>query len=84
MTAPKRANDSNLPPHWKIRLCMVGGGIIHVISISEPSVDQKDGRVFGVNMDPITGTEHGDTIGFMDWTQVAACTWRFAPLATAE
>jgi hypothetical protein len=77
MPKPKSATDSNLPPHWKIRIHIRGSGIIHAISETEP-------RVHGAGLDwtPITGTEHGDTIGHLDWSDVAAATWRFAPITT--
>jgi len=32
----------------------------------------------------ITGTEHGDTIGFIDWLEVSAASWRFAQSETEK
>ena len=73
MSKPKSATDCNLPPHWKIRIHVRGSGIIHAISATEPVV-----HTVGLDWTPITGTEHGDTIGFLDWNDVSAATWRFA------
>lgn len=80
MSTPKRANDTNLPPHWKVRIWIKGSGILHVLSRIEPTVESENGVIRIVKMEYITGTEHGDTVGFIDWSEVAAVTWRFAPL----
>ena len=72
---------SNLPPHWKVRIFMKGSGILHVLSRTEPAVESVNRVIQKVEIDYITGTEHGDTIGFIDWGQVAAITWRNEPNA---
>jgi hypothetical protein len=81
MPKPKRANDTNLSAHWKVRIWMRGAGILHVLSKIEPRVSYVDGTILTVEIDYITDTEHGDTVGFIDWTEVGALTWRYAPLA---
>jgi hypothetical protein len=83
MPAPKRANDLNNMPCWKVRVCMRGGTILHLLSKVEPVVTHANGEVKDVVMECITETEHGDTVGFIDWREVGAITWRIAPLATA-
>jgi hypothetical protein len=83
MSEPKRANDLNNMPCWKVRICMRGGPLIHLLSKTEPVVLVQDGRIEMIVMDLITGTEHGDTLGFIDWSEIKAVSWRFAPLATA-
>ena len=52
-------------------------GVLHVASRTEPAVEFANGAVQGVKMECITGTERGDTVGFIDWAEVAAVTWRF-------
>lgn len=84
MTAPKRANDLNLQPCWKVRIHIRGGGVIHVLSSTEPSVIRDNGQVERVDLDCICGSEHGDTIGFIDWSEASAVTWRYAPLAEKD
>ncbi len=83
MSAPKRANDINCPPCFKVRVVMRGGGLIHLLSKTEPKVEMhSNGGIAGVAMELILDTEHGDTPGFIDWRECSAITWRFAPLAT--
>lgn len=65
MTSPKRANDLNL-----LLLCK-SEPVLHIAAA---------GYLDEVNMEPITGTEHGDTPGFINWDEVSAVTWRYAPL----
>jgi hypothetical protein len=84
MTSPKRANDMNVLPCWKVRICLRGGVIIHVLSKTEPMIEHANGEIIGAKLDYIHDTEHGDTIGFICWKDVAAVSWRNAPLATAE
>jgi hypothetical protein len=85
MTAPKRAADSNLPEHWKVRICVRNCAVIHAISSTEPTIDRDyGGQISAIHMTPIVNTEHGDTVGFLDTKEVAAVTWRFAPLEAAE
>ena len=81
MSKPKRANDSNLCAHWKVRIWIKGCGILHVISKTEPIVSSCASGVESVALDYITDTEHGDTVGYIDWREVGAVTWRYAPLA---
>lgn len=82
MSAPKRANDINIAPCWKVRVVMRGGGLLHLLSKDEPVVDCEDGVLMGVRMELICGTEHGDTLGYIYWPDVCAVSWRFAPLAS--
>lgn len=75
----RRANHTadDLPDHWKVRIWIKGSGVMHVLSRTEPAVDANNGRVLAIEMDIITGTEHGDTIGFVCFDEVAAVSWRF-------
>jgi len=82
MPAPKRANDLNTLPCWKVRIYVRGCGIIHLLCETEPKVIVENGVLQDVQMKCISNTEHGDTVGFIDWREVTAATWRFAPLAT--
>lgn len=81
MSKPKRANDINQPPCWKVRVALKGGVIIHVLSSCEPIITFFGNMVTDVKWDLVTGTEHGDTIGFLNLQEISAVTWRFAPLA---
>lgn len=82
MSAPKRANDINVAPCWKVRVVMRGGGLLHLLSKDEPVVHCEDGVLVRADMELICGTEHGDTIGYINWREVGALSWRFAPLAS--
>ena len=84
MAKPKRANEMGLPPHWKVRVFLSGGGSFYLASLREPELVFKDGHLIGAEWELITGSEHGDTIGFLDWSAVTAVTWRFAPLVEEE
>lgn len=77
--APKRAKDLNTMPCWKVRVCMRGGAILHLLSRSEPQVMYANGELKDVVMECISETEYGDTVGFIDGREVAAIAWRFAP-----
>ena len=83
MPNAKRANDINAVACWKVRICVRRCGIVHVLSRTEPEVTHVDDKITDVALNIITDTEHGDTVGFIDWSEVGAITWRFAPLATA-
>lgn len=62
--------------HWKVRL-VFHGTVIHVLSHSEPLVHTSvDGRVTFVEMEPISDTPDGDTLGYLDWSALEAVTWR--------
>lgn len=82
MAKPKRANDLNLCPCWKVRIYFRGAGMLHVLSKSVPVCFYTDGKLSDVGMVVIDDTEHGDSIGYIDWSAVAAVTWRYAPLAS--
>lgn len=81
MPRAKRAKAMGLAPCWKIRICMRGGTVIHALSKSEPTVvyDDYGQNITRLRFSPIRDTEHGDTIGHIDWADVSAITWRFAP-----
>lgn len=80
MSKPKRANDCNLCGHWKVRIYIKGCGLLHVLSKTEPIVKTAAHGVDSVDIEYITDTEHGDTVGYIDWREVGAVTWRYAPL----
>jgi hypothetical protein len=81
MSTQNIANDTNLPPYWKVRIWIKGSGTLHVLSRTEPIVESENEAIRSVKLDYISGTEHGDTVGFIDWREVGAITWRFAPPA---
>ena len=80
----KRTNGvADLLDHWKVWIWIRGSGVIHVLSRTEPVIKYRFYKAYdemiGMEMDVITGTEHGDTIGFIDWSEVGAVSWRFCP-----
>ncbi len=82
MTRPKSANDLGVAegPAWTVRIA-IGAMVIHCVSRTEPVVRRGGGPgagVLGVELEPIEGTEHGDTLGFVRWSRVDAVTWRRA------
>ncbi len=76
MTRPKTKEEFGVDG-FKVRV-VVDGAIIHVLSRTEPRVDASGRHVLGVEWDLITGTEHGDTVGFIRWESVSAISWRRA------
>ncbi len=84
MTKPKRANDTCLPAHWKVRICIRGCAVLHFASKDEPVVNFRNEKPIGILWRPIMSTEAGDTPAYIDWDEVSAITWRFAPLVTIE
>lgn len=71
--------SSDLPDHWKVRIAIKRCGCIHVASKTEPvKTSFGDGTPY-VKFEAIDGTEHGDTIGMIDWREVALVSWRFTP-----
>lgn len=74
----KNATEFGLPPHWKVRVYLPGG-ILHLLSAAEPEVIIKNGVLIEVEMDLIEGTEHGDSLGFIRWSEAIAIAWRYAP-----
>lgn len=77
MAKPKSASDCGMSEFWKVRITLPGS-IIHAATREEPIVHCANGRVSHVTMDLIEGTNHGDSIGFIDWPAVLAVTWRKA------
>ena len=77
MTKAKTEADCGIGPFWKVRVFFTGGGL-HLASRTEPVMHMQDGKVASVDLDLIEGTEHGDTVGFVDWTAAVMVTWRKA------
>jgi len=75
----KTAKDMGLGEAWKVRVHMRGSGMIHVLSRTEPEVELGvTGLVGQLCWEPIVDTAHGDTIGYINWDEVSAVTWRRA------
>ena len=77
MTKPKSEADCGIGPFWKVRVFFAGGSM-HLASRTEPVMHVHNGKVASVELDIIEGTEHGDTIGFVDWTAAVTVSWRKA------
>jgi hypothetical protein len=76
MSKPKTSANSNIPEGFKVRI-FLPGAVIHVLTASEPQIirDEQD-RIISAHLDIIPNTEHGDSIGFIDWSAVIAVSWR--------
>ncbi len=79
MTPPKSAKAAGLDPHFKVRV-VIPGAILHLASRNEPRlIRQPGGRLDHVDADWIADHPYGDTLGFIDWSEVSAITWRWTP-----
>ena len=83
-----KASESGLKPHYKVRV-VIPGAILHIASWDEPHQEPVDPhmRFTGPKKwvaDWIKDGEYGDTIGFIDWSEVRAITWRWSELWRAE
>lgn len=68
-----------LKPHFKIRVVFRGGGMIHLAAWNEPTPNTKPaGPGTYWHAEWINDPAYGDTIGFLDWSAVAAVTWRWS------
>jgi hypothetical protein len=67
---PKSRLTQGLKPHFKVRIGF-HGFFLHLASWTEPV---RRGGQF--HADWITDPNYGDTVGFIDWQQVIAVTWR--------
>lgn len=65
------------PGMFKVRVLLRGGGMIHLISASEPEVyyDPVAAIVEDIVWDLVEDAG-GDTLGFLDLSTVAAVSWR--------
>jgi hypothetical protein len=72
------ASELGLEPHYKVRV-VLPGAILHLASRTQPTIRRHydDGR--GVwDADWIDDHRYGDSIGFIDWSQLVAITWRWS------
>jgi hypothetical protein len=82
-----RATERGLETHWKVRVA-VNGAILHLASRTEPrplfrivspgGSSMESDHILGLKADWVTGTDYGDTPGYIDWESVDAVTWRLA------
>lgn len=73
MTKQIIASELGLEPHYKVRV-VLPGALLHLASKHAPKKTPD-----GWHADWIDDHRYGDTIGFIDWNQVAAITWRWSP-----
>jgi hypothetical protein len=84
MTKQIIASELGLDPHYKVRI-VLPGALLHLASKDEPRVtdwqapEEQQWRGNGWVADWIDDHRYGDTIGFIDWNQVMAITWRWSP-----
>jgi hypothetical protein len=62
---------------WRVRVAF-HGALLHLLSATEPVVRYGGGVVQSVQLELIEGTEYGDTVGFIRWSDATAITWRKA------
>ncbi len=75
VSAPPKRDLSLL---WRVRLA-VSGLAIHCLSSTEPSAERDaTGALVSLKWSPVSGTQDGDTVGFIDWRAVTAVSWRRA------
>ena len=75
MTTPLQATNRGLRPHYKVRV-VLPGAILHLASWTEPTFPPEVRGPLVANW--INDPDYGDTIGFVDWSQMVAVTWRYA------
>jgi len=78
MTKPITATEQGLEPHWKLRV-VLPGALLHLASSTEPEIYPDSGGLESMVADWIDDHAYGDTLGYLDWTQVIAVTWRYSP-----
>ena len=66
------ASDLSIEPHYKVRV-VLPGVILHLASKREPEQTAD-----GWGADWIDDHRYGDTLGFIDWGQLVAITWRWS------
>ena len=77
MPRAKTAKQMGLKQAWKVRI-VLRGAFVHVVSETEPVIHwQADGSIDRVDWTPIA-CPHGDTPGYIRWSEVTAITWREA------
>jgi hypothetical protein len=77
VTKAKKAAEPGVEG-YRVRIVM-HAALLHVLSATEPVVTvSASGQVTTVSWTAIEGTEHGDTIGFIRWSEVTAISWRKA------
>jgi hypothetical protein len=74
MTKQIIASEVGLEPHYKVRV-VLPGVILHLAARDTPE-RWSDGSW---SADWIDDYRYGDTVGFIDWCQVAAVAWRWSP-----
>jgi hypothetical protein len=80
VTRAIKACQVGLDPHWKVRL-VIRGALIHAASRTEPQIESV--TVLGtvervVHGDWIEHPDYGDTIGYVDWRELSAVSWRYS------
>lgn len=65
-------SEPGLEPHYKVRI-VLPGAILHLASKDEPRNTPN-----GWCADWIDDHRYGDTVGFINWTQLTAITWRWS------
>lgn len=71
-----RMSGRILDPHWKVRIGF-RGGFLWLASEIEPVLHfGDDGKPSGIDAEWITEPHYGDTIAYLEWSEVVAVAWR--------
>lgn len=62
--------------HWVIRINLIGGGLITLVSLGEPHLHWADGRPIGVEIIHIDDDTVTDKISYLDWSTVGSVVCR--------
>jgi hypothetical protein len=80
MTQRQTAALTGLAPHYKVRV-VLPGVVLHLAAWEQPRFDtvQVSSAISetGWHAEWIEDPRFGDTVGFIDWSQVVALTWRW-------
>lgn len=71
----RRLSDPTLV---KVRVALTSGAILHLVARGEPEIVRGEDHLVRVDADWVVGADvdAGDTLGYIDWPQVVAVTWR--------
>ena len=78
---PRQITTEPKDHHYRVRGVMRGGAILHLASDTEP--ERIGPPLFGAGewtAKWLDDPDKGDTIGFINWTEVVAVTWRWLGL----
>lgn len=70
--------SNNGEPYWKVRIYIRRCGIMHLITKTEPRIKIQNGCISPLCFDIVEKTQHGDSLAYLDWSEVGAISWRYS------